>query len=78
MSINIVMTILSLDKLKLIAKDTGVKDYKNKSEDDLIKIPSESKTKDVNKSRHMFSRSKIKQIRKNLHDVKNQKSLSKS
>ena len=85
------MTILSLDKLKLIAKDTGVKDYKNKSEDDLIKIPSESKTKiylsrkrikgirkDVNKSRHMFSRSKIKQIRKNLHDVKNQKSLSKS
>ena len=26
---------------------------------------------DVNKSRHMFSKSKIKQIRKSLYDIKN-------
>ena len=31
------MIILSLDELKLIAKDRGIKDYENKSEDDLIK-----------------------------------------
>ena len=32
-------------KLKLIAKSRGIKDYENKSEDDLIKILSELKTK---------------------------------
>ena len=36
---------LSLDELKLIAKNRGIKDYKNKSKDDLIKILSEPKTK---------------------------------
>ena len=36
---------LSLNKLKLIAKNRGIKDYKNKSEDDLIKILSEPKAK---------------------------------
>ena len=40
---------LSLNKLKLIAKNRGIKDYKNKSEDDLIKILSEP-TKSKNKS----------------------------
>ena len=81
---------LSLDELKLIAKDRAIKDYENKSEDNLIKILSEPKRKislskkrikdirkDVNKSRHMFSRSKIKQISKNLHDIKKTKNLSK-
>ena len=61
------MIILSLDKLKVIAKKRGIKDYENKSEDDLIKILSEPKTKinfpkkriknirkDFNKSRHVF------------------------
>ena len=83
------MIILSLDELKLIAKDRGIKDYENKS--DLIKILNEPKTKislskkrikdirkDVKKSRYMFSRSKVKQIRKNLHDIKNPKNFSKS
>ena len=64
------MISLSLDDLKLVAKNRGIKDYKNKSKDDLIKILSESKTKishskkriedirkDVNKSRHIFSKS---------------------
>ena len=36
---------LSLDELKLVAKNTGIKDYKNKSEEDLIKILSKPKPK---------------------------------
>ena len=81
------MISLSLDELELEAKNRGIKDYKNKSEDEL----SEPKTKisfskkriedirkDVNKSRHIFSKSKIKQIRKSLYDIKNPKNLSKS
>ena len=71
------MISLSLDEMKLVAKNRGIKDYKNKSEDDLIKILSQPKTKislskkkiedirkDLNKSRHIFSKSKIRQIRK--------------
>ena len=55
----------------------------------LIKILSEPKTKtslskkkirDIrkyfNKSRYKFSKSKIKGIRKNIYDIKNQKNLS--
>ena len=36
---------LTLNELKLIAKSRGIKDYESKSEDDLIKILSEPKTK---------------------------------
>ena len=82
---------ISLDEMKLVAKNRDIKDYENKSEDDLIKILGEPKTKislskkeiedirkDVNKSRHMFSKSKIKQIRKSLYDIKKTpKNLSK-
>ena len=39
------MISLSLDKLKLVAKNRVIKDRKNKSEDDLIKILSEPKAK---------------------------------
>ena len=35
----------SLNELKLIAKSRSIKDYKRKSEEDLIKILSEAKTK---------------------------------
>ena len=85
------MISLSLDEPKLVEKNRGIKDCKTKSEDDLIRILIEPKTKislskkrikdirkDVNKSRHMFSKSKIKQIRKSLYDIKNSKNLSKS
>ena len=71
------MMILSQDKLRVIAKKRGIKDYENTSEDNLIKILSKPKTKinfskkriedirkDFNKSRYIFSRLKIKQIRK--------------
>ena len=49
---------LSPNKWKLIAKRWGIKDYKNKSENDLIKILSELKTK--------ISLSKKKTSRENL------------
>ena len=82
---------LSFNELKLIAKSGGIKGYESKSEDDLIKIPSEPKTKtslskkkirdireDFNKSRYEFSKSKIKDIRRNLYDMNNKKNLFKS
>ena len=50
------MTNLSLNKLKLIAKNRSIKDYKNKSENDLIKILREPKPK-IN-----LSKNKIKEI----------------
>ena len=82
---------LSLDELKLVAKSRGIKDYKNKSEDDLTKILSKPKTKtslskkkikdirkDFNKSRNRFLKPKIKEIRRNLYEIANKKNLSKS
>ena len=47
---------LSLNELKLIEKSRSVEDYKNKSEEDLIKILSEPKPK-IN-----LSKKKIKEI----------------
>ena len=82
---------LKLNELKLIAKSGGIKEYENKSEDDLIKILSEPKAKislskkkvrgirkDFDKSRYKFSKSKIKKIRKNLYNMKYPKNLSES
>ena len=77
---------LSLDALKLVAKNIGIKDYKNKSEDDLIKILSESKTKiiipkkkikEIKKyfNEHKFSKSEINKFSKSLYDI-NHRSLS--
>ena len=43
--LNIGMLKLTLNKLKLVAKIRGIKNYESKSEDDLIKILSEPKTK---------------------------------
>ena len=69
---------LSLDELKLLAKYRGIKDYENKSEDDLVKILDETtKTslskkkikgirKDFNKLRDRFLKPKIKEIEPNL------------
>ena len=48
---------LSLNELKLIAKTRNIKDYKNKSENDLIKILSEPKPK-IN-----LSKKKVKEIK---------------
>ena len=72
---------LSLNELKLVAKSRNIKDYKNKSENDLIKILSEPKPKinlsknkikkDFNKLRHGFSKSKINEFRRSLYNIKN-------
>ena len=82
------MIILSLEELKITAQSRN-KDCKNKSENDLIKILDEplpkiniSKNKikeikkDFNKLRYGFSKSKIKEFRRSLYNIKNQKSLS--
>ena len=74
-----------------MTKSRGIKDYENKSEDDLIKILSKPKTKtslskkkkrdirkDFNKSRYKCSESEIKDIRKNLYNIKNPENLSES
>ena len=45
MCASIKMINLSLDELKLVAKSRGIKDYENKSEEDLIKILGELKPK---------------------------------
>ena len=55
---------LSLNELKLIAKSRNIKDYKNKSENDLIKILSEPKPK-IN-----LSKDKIKKIKKDFSKLR--------
>ena len=82
---------LSLNELKLVAKGRGIKDYKSMSKERLLSVLSESEQiksenhfddkkfkkirKDFNKLRDRFSKSKIKEIRKNLYDIKNPKNL---
>ena len=79
----------SLNERKVIAKSRNIKDYKDKSENDLIKILSEPKPK-INLSkkkikkikkvfselRYRFSKSKINEFRRSLYNIKNQKNLS--
>ena len=55
---------LSLKELKLIAKSRDIKDYKDKSEEDLIKILSEPKTKID------LSKNKIKEIKKDFSELR--------
>ena len=55
---------LYLKKLKLIAKSKDIKDYKEKSEEDLIKILSEPKTK-IN-----LSKNKIREIKKDFSELR--------
>ena len=62
---------LSLNELKLIAKTRNIKDYKNKSENDLIKILSEPKPK-IN-----LSKKKIKEIKKDFSELRYKFSKSK-
>ena len=62
---------LSLNELKLIAKTRNIKDYKNKSESDLIKILSEPKPK-IN-----LSKKKIKEIKKDFSELRYKFSKSK-
>ena len=82
---------LSLNELKLIAKSRNIKDYKNKFENDLIKILSKPKPKinlskkkkkeikkDFIELRYRFSKSKTSEFRRSLYNIKNQKNISAS
>ena len=73
---------LSLDELKLVAKDRNIRNYENKSEENLIKILSEpkpkicitkKKLKEIKKYfselRHKFSREEIDQFRKSFYNI---------
>ena len=55
---------LSLNELKLIAKSRNVKDHKNQSENDLIKILKEPKP-NIN-----HSKKKIKEIKKDFSKLR--------
>ena len=81
---------LSVNELKLVAKNRGIKGYKSMSEERLLSALSElveSKNsfdderlkkirEDFNELRDEFSKLQIKGIRKNLCDIKNPKNLS--
>ena len=82
------MISLSLDELKLVAKNRNIKEYKNKFEEDLIKILSEPKPKisifkkklkeiekDFRELRHKFSKEEIDKFRKSFYNIKNHKNL---
>ena len=72
---------LSLNELKRIAKMKRIRGYNNISKEGLLSVFSESESvksfdnvkikksrEDLNKSRHKFSESEIKEIRKNLYE----------
>ena len=80
---------LSLNELKLIAKSKNIEDYKNKSENDLIKTLNKPKPKinlskkkikeikkDFSRLIYRFSKSKINEFRRSLYNIKIQKNLS--
>ena len=80
---------LSLDELKLVEKNRDIKDYENKSEENLIKIFTEpkpkisipkKKIKEIKKYfselRHKFSKSEINKFEKRFYDIKNHRTLS--
>ena len=73
---------LSLDELKLVAKNRNINDQENKSEENLIKLLSEPKPKIIiNKKkleetkkyfselRHKFSEKEIDKYRKSFYDI---------
>ena len=79
---------LSLNELKLIAKNRNIQLYENKSEEDLIKILREAKPKisitkkklkeikkDFSELRHKFSKEEIDKFRKSFYNIKNHKNL---
>ena len=91
---NIRMLNLSLNEMKLVAKNKGIKGYKSMSKEKLFSVFSEPELvgsekhfddkifknirKDFNEWRYKFSKSKINEIRRSLYGIKNQKNLSKS
>ena len=81
----------SLDGLKLVAESRNIRNHKNKSKRDLIKVLCEPKPKmginkkkleeirkDFNELRHKFSKKEIDEYRKSFYDIKNYRYLSTS
>ena len=77
---------LSLNEFKLVAKSRNIKNYKNKAENDLIKILSEPKSKinlskkkikdikkDFSELRYGFSKSKINEFKRSLYNIETKK-----
>ena len=73
---------LSLNELNLIAKSRNIKDYRDKSENDLTKILSELKPKinlsekkikqikkDFSELRYGFSKSKVNEFKRSLYNI---------
>ena len=82
--LKLVLESISLEDLKLIAKSRGIKGYKNMSAKRLLSALSKPKIdnarlkkirEDLNKSRHKFSKSEIKEIRNNLYEIESKKDL---
>ena len=85
---------LSLNELKLIAKSRCIKGWKSMSKKTLLSALDESESaetknnfdnarikkikEDFDNLRYGFSKLKIKEVRKNLYNIKNPKNLSKS
>ena len=71
---------LSLEELMVIAKLRKVKDYKYNSKDEFKKNTQwtsiEKIRKKFNESRERFSKSKIKEITRNLYEIENKNNLS--
>ena len=57
---------LSLDKHKLVAKNRDIRNYENKSEDELIKILSEPKPK------ISISKKKLKEIKRDFSELRHE------
>ena len=79
---------VSLNKLKLIAKNRGMKGYKSMSKNELIKILSKPDAKitfskirikkirkEISKLRDIFSEPKIKVFRRSIYEIENRKNL---
>ena len=80
---------LSLNELKLVPKNRSIKGSENKTEEDLIKILSESKPKisilkkkikeikeDFGELRHKFSKEEIDKFRKSFYEIKKHRNFS--
>ena len=55
---------LSLDELKLVAKNRNIRDYESKSKKDLIKVLSEPKPK------MKIDKKKLEEIRKDFYELR--------
>ena len=63
---------ISLDELKLVAESRNIRDYKNKSKKDLIKVLSEPKPK------IKIDKKKLEEIRKDFYELRHKFSKKKN